>query len=829
MRHLEARQMLNVAPVFASDFNTPPAGGFLDGETWWAFDSNQGAQIPGWTGKVEYQCDSSGNYWVELDTDDNGENGTTLGGDTRGSITSTAFDMAINSLYELSFDAKTRPDNNVQLDNMLSVTVPGTVVSVRTSKGDVPLSHLFGITQDGNTLTFPTTGILFNQMVGIPYTTDLITVEGIIFQATTTSGSVTFADASDYVDSRGYHYGPWLDDVSVTQKFFADINVDSNNDGVINDMDDPIEMGNALANLDSEGAFGKLLGKGRELDIQLAHFTGYQDSLLNVSIQIEGTASFSFSQPTVSDTSMKALATSLGSAVIKYDVYLKSTNELLASDSVLVTVVDLGSELIDLAIDSNNSECIDSRFCDDEQHYQMPSARNTLDGIREEFLEDHPYGIGKMILVDKNAQHFIPFTLTLSEDIFSDYTADYLHTTLTFDYCNALGQANAIYISQVDKDPVNLFHQNLPVLPNVPYSIYNLGFSRNNLSQTFYIEPLTPVRDELGGFVQDSPLSSEQLNSFLGTESLSAFLQVELLVKDLREEESSPPIVQVNDSVKYFVTTKGSFYDRFIHNEALRAAVVSSAVYSNVNLQHLGLQKLSSSQLSSFTAFTSMRDILAGNSHPDGLGCGVYHDYHSGKNILVFEGTTMTSYEDWENNIRQGLGHSTVQYNAALTIGRALSEWTYQETPIFKPDAPLDWIITGHSLGGGLATAAGIAANINNDLHVRNNAFRVITFNAAWVRPETFQMMYNTKWRAEFLTDIEPLVFVYQKSYYVENDILTMGQFHGKLFVYELPIEWLGVKCSLTAIPSSILGPIQNNVSIHAHFMSSVITQLIQN
>ncbi|MDO4551587.1 MAG: hypothetical protein Q4C96_10105 [Planctomycetia bacterium] len=125
---------------------------------------------------------------------------------------------------------------------------------------------------------------------------------------------------------------------------FADIDVDSNNDGIINETDDPIEMGNRQTNLYSEGAFGKLVARERTFNINLAHSTGYSDSLLYVQISCvdDSDAQILFPQYTVSSTSIQAVAASAGQAKIEYRVYLKETKELLVSDQVLVTVVDVG-------------------------------------------------------------------------------------------------------------------------------------------------------------------------------------------------------------------------------------------------------------------------------------------------------------------------------------------------------------------------------------------------------------------------------------------------------------------------------------------------------
>lgn len=66
-----------------------------------------------------------------------------------------------------------------------------------------------------------------------------------------------------------------------------------------------------------------------------------------------------------------------------------------------------------------------------------------------------------------------------------------------------------------------------------------------------------------------------------------------------------------------------------------------------------------------------------------------------GKYAVVFKGTTMTSLEDWKNNLQQGIGNSSSYYSQALTIADQL-----------QAHQPGNVEYIGHSLGGGMASAA---------------------------------------------------------------------------------------------------------------------------
>lgn len=82
--------------------------------------------------------------------------------------------------------------------------------------------------------------------------------------------------------------------------------------------------------------------------------------------------------------------------------------------------------------------------------------------------------------------------------------------------------------------------------------------------------------------------------------------------------------------------------------------------------------------------------------------------------VVAFRGSQ--SGEDWLNNGQQAVGADSESYNKALAIGQRLS----------RSDAPVT--LTGHSLGGGLASAASIASGRPAD-----------TFNAAGLHGDTIR------------------------------------------------------------------------------------------
>ncbi|AKT42611.1 type VI secretion system tip protein TssI/VgrG [Chondromyces crocatus] len=90
------------------------------------------------------------------------------------------------------------------------------------------------------------------------------------------------------------------------------------------------------------------------------------------------------------------------------------------------------------------------------------------------------------------------------------------------------------------------------------------------------------------------------------------------------------------------------------------------------------------------------------------------YESDDGQKVVAFRGTNEA--KDWKTNIPQGLGMETDQYNHAHHIGQAMRN-------TYGPDG---FEITGHSLGGGLASMAVVTSGAQGT-----------TFNSAGLHPRT--------------------------------------------------------------------------------------------
>ena len=128
-----------------------------------------------------------------------------------------------------------------------------------------------------------------------------------------------------------------------------------------------------------------------------------------------------------------------------------------------------------------------------------------------------------------------------------------------------------------------------------------------------------------------------------------------------------------------------------------------------------------------------------------GFQAGIYSDNQ--QYVLSFAGTN--DIQDWLSNIRQATGYEDVQYNQAVALGKTAK--------MAFGDA---LVITGHSLGGGLATTAALASGTF-----------AVTFNAAGVSDHTLNRLGMNPSQARQLAESGGV-----RRYSEQFDLLTETQ-----------------------------------------------------
>ncbi|AYH47457.1 phospholipase [Dickeya fangzhongdai] len=147
---------------------------------------------------------------------------------------------------------------------------------------------------------------------------------------------------------------------------------------------------------------------------------------------------------------------------------------------------------------------------------------------------------------------------------------------------------------------------------------------------------------------------------------------------------------------------------------------------------------------------------LAGAKFTDpdsGFGAALFKSDINGETMLTFRGTNnaVTGAKDWMTNLSQGMGKDTAQYKQAIELANQVKDLMPSNSSV----------IVGHSLGGGLASAAVSAAKLPG-----------YTFNAAGLHA-------NTVAKGADMATTSSLI----KTQAVDGEILTMVQTYGKAAV----------------------------------------------
>ncbi|NIJ85325.1 hypothetical protein FHY35_002349 [Xanthomonas arboricola] len=152
-----------------------------------------------------------------------------------------------------------------------------------------------------------------------------------------------------------------------------------------------------------------------------------------------------------------------------------------------------------------------------------------------------------------------------------------------------------------------------------------------------------------------------------------------------------------------------------------------------------------------------------------GIDPGLLHDAKSGFDAAFYrneQGQVVLGFcgtdegKDWKHNLGQGLGFDDAQYASAIQLGS-------QAKQAFGDQV----VISGHSLGGGLAAASAMV-----------NDIPAVTYNAAGVNDRTLERQGLDASAAKDYASSELI-----RGYHVKNEILTHLQEDSILLKWAMP------------------------------------------
>lgn len=138
-------------------------------------------------------------------------------------------------------------------------------------------------------------------------------------------------------------------------------------------------------------------------------------------------------------------------------------------------------------------------------------------------------------------------------------------------------------------------------------------------------------------------------------------------------------------------------HSSYLERIEYRCALVAEKVYELSDLADLGIPAASPEQI--HNVFGSSEIVF----HDDnGFHAKLYYDLRSGQFILGFGGTNFDNVNDWITNFNQFFGQQSDYYIQGLELVNKIRNNYIDRV-----------IVTGHSLGGGIASVAAIAGKLH--------------------------------------------------------------------------------------------------------------------
>ncbi len=365
----------------------------------------------------------------------------------------------------------------------------------------------------------------------------------------------------------------------------------------------------------------------------------------------------------------------------------------------------------DLDIDSNNDD-----------GFALP-----VDDKYSEDLEDNEYGLGKLVFKSSNqvgdndtdiVDQFTPVVIRLPAGIDTDEN----DLKVRFDFDPIASGVFWVWTKDKNQNPIDqeVGQGGDRIFVQGEYSLSDLNYDSATGEVVFYID----------GKAVSLGATLAELENSVGRTNL--FIKATLLIED-----NGVATDVLTDEVKFLVVQERHFFTALQQRVEVRGELTARGVYG-VNdvpsdLMDFALKRLSKDELRELGIDARAVELLYNEQFlvTPGFKEAFYQDYLAPEDetyIVAFAGTDPSAV-DVIDDIRQGLGLTSPQYASAIRLADLLQ----------REDLP-NLSFSGHSLGGGLASAASVVTGFHaqtynaaglseNSLYRRNLAGEVLEIN----------------------------------------------------------------------------------------------------
>ncbi len=396
----------------------------------------------------------------------------------------------------------------------------------------------------------------------------------------------------------------------------------------------------------------------------------------------------------------------------------------------------------------------------------------------EEELEDHSYAIGKILCestpdpdsgnCDPRHPGYAPARIRLAAGLDNGAA----RVRLDLQNTNTSGNVLLSLVSPLELTAENrksIADGGVLIEPGVQYDLDELGYNSGNGS--ILVVVIGDTFTNVNATKRAIELTGKPVDRILAT-----------LIPQGGASSTAP----LQDAIRYMNVVGDTFYEHLdrrdqsgllprhgLNGEMLRSSLASELVYQQIGSEAFALRELNESDIEEL-GFSDAIATRITHSQGDGLKVILYREYVTGGYVMAFAGTEFPLPDeaggpatDMIENLKQAIGWLDGQYKDVMKLAYDLT----REDQMRQIFARNSFMFVGHSLGGGLASAAYLATGYKAD-----------TFNAAGIDKDILYVglpnplvTRSERYHGSIGRFNNPIGV---DAYYLEYDVLSWAQDH---------------------------------------------------